>query len=98
MREPLCKKTYSGIRYRLLVDGGLESVAAFDSYAAAFFSRYIRLQIRAQSSRKFRVRVDRSFVQIGTDFKGLLMQHFILNEFNITKVTSRIDALAIRNK
>ena len=29
--------------------------------------------------------------------KGLLMWHFILNEFNITTVTSRIDALAIRN-
>ena len=25
-------------------------------------------------------------------FKGLIMQHFILNEFNIAKVTSRIDA------
>ena len=27
-----------------------------------------------------------------------LMRHFILNEFNITKVITRIDALAIRNK
>ena len=30
--------------------------------------------------------------------KELLMWHFILNEFNITKITSCIDALAIRNK
>ena len=28
----------------------------------------------------------------------LLMQHFVLNEFSITKVTSRIDAIVIRNK
>ena len=37
-------------------------------------------------------------ILIFESIKGLLMWHFILNEFNITKVASCIDALTIRNK